>query len=123
VPKAFETDDACARAEQLFVFIEEDVAVVVDRGDAEPRSCLETQLLPGNDIGVMFQPGDDDLVACLDIATTPALGDQIDPFSRPAHEDDLVRRRRADEAANLVARRLVSVGRSGRERVRSAVDV
>jgi hypothetical protein len=31
----------------------------------------------------MFEPGDDDLVACLDIAAAPRLRDQIDSLRRP----------------------------------------
>ncbi len=66
-----ERDDARARPKQLFVFIEQNVAPIVDGRDAELRPCFEAKLLPGNDVGVMFEPGDDDLVARLHIAASP----------------------------------------------------
>lgn len=60
-----------ARPEHLLVFVEQDVAVVVDRRDPEPRARLETELLPGRDVGVMFKPGHDDLVAYSHVAAAP----------------------------------------------------
>ena len=89
VPSALETcgerDDARARAEQLLVFVEHDVAAVVDRGDAQLRARLRAELLPGHDVGVVLEPGDDDLVARPDIAPAPALRDEVDrPRSRRA---------------------------------------
>ncbi len=59
-----EATPACVRgAEQLLIFVEQNLAVVIDRRDAQcaPVSCA--QLLPGHDVGVVLQPGDDDLVA------------------------------------------------------------
>ena len=67
VPSALETvrqrDDAGARVEELLIFVEPDVAVIVDRRDAQLRAGRGAKLLPGHDIGVVLQLGDDDLVA------------------------------------------------------------
>ena len=116
-------DDARLRPEQLLVFVEHHVAAVVDRRDAQLRAGLEAELLPGHDIGVVLEPGDDDLVARLHIAPAPALRDEVDPLGRAAHEHDLFRRSGVEEAPHLVARRLVGVGRAGGQRMRAAVHV
>ena len=71
----------------------------------------------------MLEPGDDDLVAGLDVAPAPGLGDEVDPLGRPANEDNFARRRSAEETADLVARAFVGVGGAGGERVRAAMDV
>ena len=116
-------DDARAGSEELLVLVEQDVAVVVDRGDAQPRARLEAELLPRHDVGVVLEPGDDDLVACFHVAAAPGLRDEVDPLGCPADEHDLLGRRRVDELAHLVARRLVGVGRARGQRVRAAMDV
>ena len=96
VPSAFETwvkDTMRVRGpEQLFVFFEDHLAAIVDRRDAQPRALLRAQLLPRHDVGVVLEPGDDDLVALLDVAAAPALGDEVDALGGAAHEDDLARR-------------------------------
>src|SRR2546430_4849 len=51
------------------------------------------------------------------------LGDQADPVGRAACEDDLLAARRADEALDAVARRLVELGRLLTERMDRAVNV
>ena len=71
----------------------------------------------------MLEPGDDDLVVAADVLATPALRDEIDRLGGAADEDDLVGRGRVEEAADLVAGRLVGVGRARREFVGGAMDV
>src|SRR2546430_6112121 len=51
------------------------------------------------------------------------LGDQADPVGRAAREDDLLAARRADEALDAVARRLIELGVLLAERMDRAVDV
>ncbi len=51
------------------------------------------------------------------------MRDEVDAFRRAAHEHDLLRRRGAQKAADLLARGFVSVGRAGCERVRAAMNV
>jgi len=65
----------------------------------------------------------DNLVVLVDVLLSPALGHQIDPFGRAAHEDDLTRRWCIEEAPDLFARGLVGIGRPGRQFMRRAVDV
>ena len=56
-------DDAGARPEQAFVFFEDEVAVVVHRGDADDGAGFLRGELPGHDVGVMLGFGQHDLVA------------------------------------------------------------
>ena len=118
-----ERDDAGARPQQLFIFVKPHVAIVVDGRDAQSGAAVGRQLLPRHDIGVMFEPGDDDLVALFHVATAPGLRDEIDALRRAAHEDDVLRRARVDEAPHFVARALIGVGGARRQRMRAAVDV
>ena len=69
-----ERDELRARAEQLLVLLEEDLAAVVDRHDAQAGARLRAELLPRHDVGVVLEPGDDDLVALADVAAGPSSG-------------------------------------------------
>ena len=81
------------------------------------------KLLPGNDVGVVLEPGDDDLVVLLNVATAPALGHQVDAFGCAAHKDNLAGGGRVQEAAHFFARAFVGIGGARRQRVGGAVDV
>ena len=116
-------DELGPRAEQFLIFLEQDLAAVVDRSDAELRAFLGGELLPGHDVGVVLETADDDFVIGADVLPTPALRDQIDRLGRAADEHDFVGGRRVQKAAHLLARPLVGVGRAGGEFVRGAVDV
>ncbi len=96
---------------------------VVDRRDAQPAPFSARELLPRHDVGVVLELRDDDLVARADVAAAPALGDEVDALGRAAHEDDLSGDGALRNAAHLVARAFVGVGRARRQRVGGAVDV
>src|SRR5262249_41750130 len=115
--------EARARSEELLVLLEDDLAAVVDRGDAEARALLGAEELPRDDVRVVLEPGDDDLVARADVPPAVALRDQVDRLRRAAQEDDLAWGRGVQEAAHLLARGLVGIGGPPGERVRRAVDV
>jgi hypothetical protein len=106
-----------------FVLVEDDLASIVDGRHAQPCALLGRQHLPGHDVGVVLEPRDHDLVALVHVPPAPRLRDQVDAFGRAAHEHDLVRRRRVDEAADTLPSGLVGIGRARRERVRTTVDV
>ncbi len=72
---------------------------------------------------MVLELGHEHLVARAEPRARPRLCDKIDPLGRPAHEDDLARRRGADEVAHLRARALVGGGRFLREHVHAAVYV
>ena len=118
-----ERDELRLAVEQLAVLVEQHLAAVVHRGHAQLRALGERKLLPRHDVGVVLEVRDDDLVALADVLQAPALRHQVDRLGRAADEDDLLGRRRVDEARDLLARALVGVGRARREFVRGAVDV
>src|SRR5262249_42810856 len=53
--------------------------------------------LPRDDVGVVFERGDDDLIPRLEPWACIRLRDEIDCFCRPAREDNLFRRTGVDE--------------------------
>ena len=112
-----------ARAEQLEELIEHELAAAVDRRHLERAAGLLAHHLPGHDVGVMLERGDQDLVARAEARPRIGLRDEIDRLGRAAHEDDLARRARVDEAAHALARRLEGVGGGLAERVHAAVHV
>ena len=65
----------------------------------------------------------DDLVALADVLIAPRLRDQIDRLGRTAHEQDLFRRRRADETLHGFACMFISIRGAARERMGCAMDV
>ena len=52
-----------ARGEHARVFVEQELAGIIHRDDAEPGSLLIAQHLPGNDVGVMLDRRDEDFVS------------------------------------------------------------
>ena len=75
------------------------LAARIHRRDHELRAGLLAQHLPGHDVGVVLEIGDEHLIARLAASERAiALRDQIDGLGRAAHEDDLVARARIDEA-------------------------
>ena len=84
--------------------------MVIHWHDLQHRARLRAKLLPGHDVGVMFEPGNDDLVVLADVLAAPALRDEVDGLGGPADEDDLVRGRRAKKAAHLFTGILIGVG-------------
>ena len=61
---------------------------------------------------MMLEPGDDDFVVLLNILASPALRNQVDGFGGSAHKDDFARRACVEEAARLLAGRLVGIRRT-----------
>ena len=118
-----EGNDARARIEQLLIFVEQHVAAIIDRRDAQLGANLVAQHLPGNDVRVVLEIGDHHLIALADIAPAPGTRHEIDRFGRAASPDDGVIRRSVEETAHLLARGLEGVGRARRERVRCAMHV
>ena len=95
VPSAFETWVNETRrvrgVEQLLVLLEDDLAAVVDRGDAQHGALLGSRAAATARCwrGARAMR-DDDLVARADVAAAPALRDEVDALGRAAHEDDLL---------------------------------
>ncbi len=118
-----ERDQLGAAAQQLLVLVEADLAAVIDWNDAQNCAFFRSQHLPGNDVGVVLDPADDDLVALVDVLAAPALRNQVDGFGGAADEDDFFGGRCVEEVCDLAARVLISVGSAGGKLVGGAMDV
>src|SRR6266403_3552193 len=118
-----EGDDSSARPQQLFVLLENHLTAAVYRSDTQACALFCSELLPGNNVGVMLEPRDHNFVVFLDVAVPPTLGDQIDALGGTTHEDDLTCGGSIQKSANFVPRALISIGRTCSQRVGSPVNV
>ena len=100
-----------------------DLAARIHGRDLELRAGLLAQDLPGHDVGVVLEMGDEHLIAGLEQGPRIALRDQIDRFGRAAHEDDLVARARIDEPHQPVARPLIQRRRLLAQGMHAAMNV
>ena len=116
-------DQAGAVAEQIGVGAEEQLALVVYGDDLQRRADLLGELLPGHDVGVMLEVGDQDLVAVPDVLAPPGLGHQVDGLGGAPGVDDGLARWCADEVRDRGPGRLVRVGRPSGQGMRGPVDV
>ena len=92
VPSAFETcahrDQLRARREQLRKFVQQQLAAIVDRHDAQLRALLFAEHLPRHDVGVVLHGGDQHFIARADMRAAVGLRDQVDGLGGAAHKDD-----------------------------------
>ena len=116
-------DDPGARAQKLLEFLDEEIAVIVDRRPFDHGAPAFAMEMPGHDIGMMLEDREHDLIALADHHPAEGLRHQIDRLGGIAGEDDLVRRRRVDEAAHAFARILESLGRGIGEIMQAAMDI
>ena len=112
-----------ALGQQLLEGVEVEGAVVVDRRPFDHRAAPLAVVMPGHDVGMVLEDGEHDLVALPDPHAAERLRDEVDPLGRGAGEDDLLARRRVDEAAHGLARVLVGLGRGIREEMQAAMHV
>lgn len=105
-----EGDDPGAGAQQGVVGGEVHGAVVVQGDDPQPGALLGAQQLPGDDVGVVFEGGEDDLVAGAHASAAPGLGDQVDAFGGAPYEDDLLGPPGPDETRDPASRALQQGG-------------
>ena len=95
VPSAFETwliEATRVRGVNSFSYSSRMICPVLSTGATlQHGALLGGELLPGHDVGVVLEMRDDDLVALVDVAAAPRLGDEVDALRRAAHEDDAVR--------------------------------
>jgi len=111
------------RVQQFGVFIELQLAVIIDRNHAQSRSLFSAQHLPRHDVGVVLQMADDDFIIATDIGAAPGLGHQIDRLGGAAGEDDLVQRSGIEEAPGALAGTLIGLRHGVGEKMQPAVDV
>ena len=86
-----EGDEFSARIQEPFVVLQDTWPRSSTGSDAQLGVFFFAEHLPGDDVGVMLEMGDDDLIVFLDVLFAPALGDEIDRFGGAADEDYFVR--------------------------------
>ena len=112
-----------AGREELQKLIEQQLAPTVDRRDFQGAAGLLAHHLPGHDVGVMLQAGDEDLIPWLEARARIGLRDQVYPFGGAPNENDLASRACVDEAPDALPRSLVSLGCGLAESVHTPVNV
>src|SRR5580692_1871438 len=91
VPSALETwdmDQLRLRSEQLFKFVQQKLARIVDGSHSQIRTLLLAKNLPRDDIGVMLHGGDNDLVSVANVGASPRLGHEVDALGGSAHKNN-----------------------------------
>jgi hypothetical protein len=117
-----EGHDLRALAQHPVERLEIEQPIAGERDGPHSHAAIPGRHLPRNDVRVVLHVGDEDLVPRPE-RPAQRLGHQIDAVGGPAREDDLLAARRADEALDPVARRLVQLGGLFAERVDRAVHV
>ena len=112
-----------ALREQSFVIVELELTGRIARNHLDDCARFFGNELPRNDVGVMFQDGDDDFVTRLECRLHVGICNQVNGFGRTAYENNFLRRRSSDKVTNDVACIFVGVCRCGRERVSATVNV
>ena len=109
--------------DQLFERLEVDFTGLRDRDDLERRARLLAQQLPGHDVRVMLERGNQNLIAGLKLRSCKALRDEVDAFGRAAHEYDFLRVARIDEAPDVFASAFEGVSCALTQRMNAAMHV
>ena len=128
VPSAFDMcvidDQPRARAEQPLELLEDQLAAVVDRRDAQPRARrLADAAATARCSSGAPSPRSAPRRPARSARPREAVRDEVDPLGGVAREDDLARSAGVEERADALARRLVGVGRPLAQLVDAAVDV
>ena len=116
-------DDFRARTELARKVFEIYLARWSDVDHDNKRASLLRRLLPGNNIGVVFHAGEQDLITRFQPALGQPVRHQIDPLGRPAHKDNIARRRRADKTRHLLPGAIIGIGRDLAQIMHTAVDI
>jgi len=103
--------------------VEIEAAVVAHVDELQHRALPLAQEVPRHDVGMMFENGDDDLVARADYRRGEGRGDEVDGLGRALGEDDLFRPARIEEARDGLAAVLVGLGRAVGECVEAPMHV
>jgi hypothetical protein len=112
-----------ARRKQLLEFLDEEIAVVVDRRPFDHRPLPLAQEMPRHHVGMMLHDREHDLVAGLDAFAPEGVGDEVDGLGGVAGEDDFFLAGGIEEGAHLLARVLIGLGRGVGEVMQSAMHI
>ena len=112
-----------ARRQKLLEFVEQEIAVVIDRRPFDDGALPLAQEMPRHDVGVVLHDRQHHLVALLQPRAAEGRRDEIKRLGGVAGEDDLFLARRVEERAHGLARRLVGFRRLVGEEVQPAMHV
>src|SRR4029079_8400558 len=118
-----ECDDARAVGHQRAKTIQIDSSVRRQLADEELRATLDGELLPGDEIGVMLERGDNDLVVASDIRSSPRRCNEVDGLGGAAREDQAIAVGDSEEFRDSVSRALIAIGCCNRQRIRAAMGI
>ena len=111
------------RVEQLAIVLDQQFATVIDGHHANLRAPLFRDHLPGHDVRVMLQRGQDDLVAGIEELPAVTLRHQIDAVGGAAGENALTRFGGIDEGLHLVPCLFIFSRRGFRQVMHRAVNI
>ena len=111
------------RPQQLFEFLQQQLARVVDRRDPQLRALLFAQHLPRHDVRVVFHRRDQYLIAGSHVRAPVGLRYQVDGLRRPARENNLARLRRVHEGPYRFSRFLELLRRDLRQIMHAAMNI
>ena len=103
--------------------VDVDDAAAVHRHDLDQGADLLGHQLPGNDVRVVLECGEQDFIAALQPVARVRLRHQVDRLRSATREDDFARRRCVDEAAHFLARFLEKIGGFLAQLVHAAMHV
>jgi hypothetical protein len=111
-----------ALAQQRLELVDQELAAVGDRRPLQHAALALAVEVPGHDVGMVLHDREHDLVALPEVRAEGAR-DQVDRVRQVAGEDDLLHRRRIEEAAHGLARVLEAGGGGVGEEVQAAMHV
>jgi hypothetical protein len=117
-----ECNDACPCAEKRAETVEIEASFGSELADAEAGATVQRELLPRDEIGVMIEGGDDDLFT-RDERFSEGARDEVDGLCRAAGEYQTIVIGDTEESGDALARSVVSLRRTYRQRVGAAVRV
>ncbi len=112
-----------SRREQCVEGVELQITLFGDREGPQVRSSLQAELLPGDEVGMVLQLGDQHFVAATDVLAAERLGQEVGRLGGPADEDDLLGPSGVEEPARRFAGLLIGRGGAVAQGVGAPVDV
>ncbi len=117
------TDQPCAPAELGFKTAEIQCAVIPNRHPPNYGASLLGHHLPGNDVGVMLQFGQQNLIPGAQLRPPPTLGHQVDALGGAPSKHDFFTAHPTQKVRDPVAGGLHRLGRTVCQSVRAPMDI
>ena len=81
-------DHLGARGQQLLEFLDEEIAIIIDRRPFDDGAAALAMEMPGHDIGMMLEDRKHDLIALADHHAAEGLRHEVDRLGGVAGEDE-----------------------------------